>query len=53
MKKKVFHIDIPTPCKEGWQNMAPTEKGAFCNSCQKEVIDFTQKTPAEIANYFV
>lgn len=52
MKKKVFQLHMPTPCDEGWQNMSPTERGAFCASCKKEVIDFTQKTPYEIANHF-
>lgn len=52
MKKKIFQLQIPEPCHEGWENMTPTEKGAFCSSCQKEVIDFSQKTPTEIANYF-
>lgn len=52
MKKKIFQLQIPEPCHEGWENMTPTEKGAFCSSCQKEVIDFSQMTPTEIANYF-
>lgn len=28
--------------------MTPTEKGAFCKVCSKEVHDFTQKTPQQI-----
>lgn len=51
MKKKVFQLQIPEPCHEGWQNMTPTEKGAFCEHCQKEVVDFTQHTPTEIASF--
>ncbi len=41
-------IRIPDPCSEDWSKMTPTEKGAFCNKCAKEVIDFRVKTPSEI-----
>jgi len=42
-------IRIPEPCTEDWSKMTGTDKGAFCNKCAKEVIDFTAKTPKEIA----
>ena len=41
-------IGIQTPCKENWANMSPTSKGAFCQSCTKEVVDFSNKTNNEI-----
>lgn len=41
-------VSIPTPCSEDWSKMTPTDKGAFCNKCSLEVIDFTKKTPEEI-----
>ncbi|MDB5284037.1 MAG: hypothetical protein JWO06_3112, partial [Bacteroidota bacterium] len=28
--------------------MSPTQQGAFCNSCKKNVVDFTNKTENEI-----
>ncbi|MEO9513033.1 MAG: carboxypeptidase-like regulatory domain-containing protein [Flavobacteriaceae bacterium] len=37
-------LTIPKPCSENWNKMTPTQKGAYCKNCQKEVIDFT-KTP--------
>lgn len=37
-----YILTIPKPCSENWNQMTPTEKGAFCTSCQKEVIDFSQ-----------
>jgi hypothetical protein len=44
-------ISIPKPCSESWQNMTPTQKGAFCALCSKEVVDFTQMTKQEIVDY--
>lgn len=32
--------------------MTPAEKGRFCSSCQKVVVDFTILSDAEIINYF-
>ncbi|HIB38516.1 carboxypeptidase-like regulatory domain-containing protein [Mesonia sp.] len=44
-----FKLNIPEPCHEDWQQMTPTQKGKFCTSCQKEVIDFTKLSATEIA----
>jgi hypothetical protein len=41
-------IHIPKPCHEDWKKMPPTRKGAFCSSCQKEVLDFSNSSNAEI-----
>ena len=49
MKQKI-QISIPEPCQEGWQNMTPVEKGRFCASCQKTVLDFTYLSDNEIIN---
>jgi hypothetical protein len=47
MKQKI-QISIPEPCHKGWQNMTPVEKGRFCASCQKTVLDFTHLSDNEI-----
>lgn len=47
-----FEISIPNPCSENWNAMAPTEKGAFCAACSKEVIDFSAMTEQELMAYF-
>jgi len=41
-------IRIAEPCHESWDAMTPTGPGRHCAACQKPVVDFTQKTDAEI-----
>lgn len=47
-----FQLSIAEPCHESWNKMTPAELGRFCASCQKQVIDFTVMTDAEIFSYF-
>lgn len=49
--KPQFSISIPKPCHEDWSKMTPNEKGKFCKSCSKTVIDFTKMNPQEIQDY--
>ncbi len=49
MKKAI--IEIKTPCKVNLDSVIPDGKGQFCKVCQTSVIDFTHKTPDEIALY--
>ena len=44
-------LSINTPCSKKFNNFTSTEKGGFCNSCQKEVIDFRNWTDIAIANH--
>jgi hypothetical protein len=46
--KQKIQIAIPAPCHKGWQNMTPVEKGRFCATCQKTVLDFTYLSDNEI-----
>ncbi|MFD2564996.1 carboxypeptidase-like regulatory domain-containing protein [Aquimarina rubra] len=50
--KKQFSLNVKTPCTENFTNFSPTEKGGFCNSCTKEVIDFSRMDTTEIIHYF-
>ena len=45
---KQIQITIPEPCHEKWSEMTPVKEGFFCRSCQKNVIDFSNKTENEI-----
>jgi len=45
-------VNIPEPCHEDWNKMNSQEKGCFCGSCQKLVVDFTAMSDSEIVNYF-
>jgi hypothetical protein len=47
-----MNIQINTPCHEDWQKMNPTQQGAFCKVCTKEVVDFSKKSIAEIKDFF-
>lgn len=47
MKNKI-NLAIPQPCHESWDKMAMWQKGKFCASCQKNVVDFTIATDREI-----
>jgi hypothetical protein len=49
--KKQFKLSVPEPCHEDWSTMTPKEKGRFCQSCSKTVVDFTQKSKEEIQQY--
>lgn len=41
-------LSVPQPCHERWDAMTPTGPGRHCAACQQVVVDFTQKTDAEI-----
>jgi CarboxypepD_reg-like domain/Secretion system C-terminal sorting domain len=51
MKNEIL-IHIPEPCHEDWNKMTPTQQGRHCQSCCKQVIDFSAMTDAAIINYF-
>ena len=40
-----------SPCHEDWNKMHPNSNGRFCDSCAKNVIDFTTKSDQEVINY--
>jgi len=47
-----IHIQIDKPCSENFKTFKKTVEGGFCNSCKKNVIDFTKMKDQEIIEYF-
>ncbi len=50
--KKAFNLSIKDPCTQEFGEFESTANGGFCQSCRKEVIDFTRMTESEIITYF-
>ena len=46
-----YKLSVPNPCSEDWNRMTPKDKGRFCSSCDKVVIDFTKLSTYEIEDY--
>lgn len=49
---KNIQLHIPEPCHENWDQMSPVDKGRFCSSCQKQVVDFSLMSDRQIAEFF-
>lgn len=50
--KTHYNLEIKSPCSENFNDFTPTKNGGFCDSCHKEVIDFTKMKHKDIAKYF-
>ena len=46
-----YRFSIPKPCHEDWNKMHPKDKGKFCNSCAKTVIDFSKMSQTEVQDF--
>lgn len=49
---KKINLTIPKPCHENWDKMTQEQQGRFCGSCQKTVIDFTDMSDRQLAEFF-
>lgn len=43
-----FSIHIPQPCPQSWDDMHPNDRGRYCASCQKTVVDYTALSDREL-----
>ena len=50
--KRQLKLEISNPCQENYNGFKKTTNGGFCNSCSREVLDFTKKDISEIHDYF-
>lgn len=46
-------ILITKPCSKNWDAMLPTNMGRHCNSCKKDVVDFTLMKDEDVRNYLL
>lgn len=51
MKEKQTIIKIGYSCDANWQKMSPTEQGKYCQTCNKEVVDFTHFSDKRLIDY--
>jgi len=47
----MLRLDIPQTCPADRSAMTAMERGRFCQQCQREVIDFTRMSDAQIRAY--
>lgn len=47
----LIKLQLDNPCDQQWENMTPNASGSFCNSCVKNVIDFTGLTHKQILEH--
>ncbi|MGL4630150.1 MAG: hypothetical protein ACRCVT_02995 [Leadbetterella sp.] len=50
--KQGIRIEITDPCTQQWSDLTKNEKGRFCSSCSKTVIDFSRMSDNELIAYF-
>ncbi len=50
--KNQISLNITSPCSEKFNQFTPTPNGGFCNSCTKEVVDFTNMNTDQITTFF-
>ena len=46
-----YEYNVNEPCKKSWLKMKPNDKGRYCGSCCKTVVDFSRMTENEIMKY--
>jgi len=50
--KNALSITVTKPCTEKFENFSPITAGGFCDSCNKEVVDFTTMKDSQVLSHF-
>jgi hypothetical protein len=45
---KKYQITIPDPCQKDWDGMQATGLGRYCNSCEKNIQDYSKMSDNEL-----
>lgn len=48
---EAINLSIASPCHQNWDKMDSSTQGRFCNSCEKQVVDFTTMTDGEVLSF--
>lgn len=43
---------MTNPCSENWDYMQPLAAGRYCDRCEKNIVDLTTKSDAELISFF-
>jgi hypothetical protein len=49
---KYLQIHVDNPCQQKWEDMQGSASGSFCNSCKKNVVDFTGMSDNQLIEFF-
>jgi len=49
---KSIQLILTDPCAERWSNMSEIGQERYCERCEKNIVDLTLKTDAELINFF-
>jgi len=49
---KDFQLALTEPCSEQWDDMQQTSAGCYCDHCEKNIVDLTSKSDAELIRFF-
>lgn len=49
---KKLQLILTNPCSENWDDMQASKAGRFCDKCEKHIVDLTQKSDAELIDFF-
>lgn len=49
--RSTVQLRISAPCSQEWNELRPEERGRYCASCRKMVVDFTGMNDQEVLQY--